>query len=590
MASLTILGGIGLLIGLIIFALKFAQKSSSSSTTSATSTTSSKKSTTSSSTTTNNKAALNRKVTLNPEADAKHILNTLTPHSTPLQIIYTVATSPDNLTVSTKSLELRADVVSRKLDHLAQQQEAKSDANATLDELLNDDDDDAWASEEEDDEAAMAAKAAKEEKKKREAALAKATGKDAQDVTKVMLEGVDDDVLGMQWVKRNLTTLGVWPPPEYNSTNNTNTIDEPTERNLIMTMGRLNSRALNSHPELLQAGPTGKLDPTYFQSTMEFRQRVLQQLDNVLRMACTLRSFELVMSILDAIVMFKVGLMEAHSEKELTWFENLMEEKYGKDGGPKLILEDTYLGVPTVEPQETTNGKKEPTTDAEKKEEEKNKLVQLIAQSRQVTTTDEKMSLELQITRRHAEAFTKEKLALCQRQGIPPQIGMQAYREAWFIIVRAYKLNDDDDGSSGSSTSSTRVSEDWDGAMGGTNPNHLEVLKENNHPIVEMLTEDTIAKFETEVVGSGKSFCDKKVIVGWPFVISNVAQKSGKVKIQLPPPDEPGKYEFCVTIKSQEFLCPVEEFKLVVDVAKGVKKDTKVVVVEEEDKEGKKDK
>ena len=36
--------------------------------------------------------------------------------------------------------------------------------------------------------------------------MAKATGKDAQDVTKVMLEGVDGDVLGMQWVKRNLNT------------------------------------------------------------------------------------------------------------------------------------------------------------------------------------------------------------------------------------------------------------------------------------------------------------------------------------------------------------------------------------------------
>lgn len=559
MASLAILGGIALLIGLIFFVLKFGQKSTKSGSSSTTST-SSKKST-------NKAGTLNRKVTLNPEADAKHILNTLTPHSTPLQIIYTVATSPDNITVSTKSLELRADVVSRKLDHLATQ--AKSDANATLDDLLNDDNDDAWASDEEDDEAAKAAKAAKEEKKKREAALAKATGKDSQDVTKVMLEGVDDDVLGMQWVKKNLTTLGVWPPPDYNSTNN---MDEPTERNLIMTMGRLNSRALNSHPQLLQAGPAGKLDPTYFQSTMEFRQRVLQQLDNVLRMACTLRSFSLVMSILDAIVMFKVGLMDAHSEKDLEWFKNLMEEKYGKDGGPKLILDDTYLGVPTVEPSSTTK-------EEDKKEEEKNKLVQLIAQSRQVTTTDDKMSLEMQITRRHAEAFTKEKLALCQRQGIPPQIGMQAYREAWFIVVRAYKLNDE---------GTSRIS-DWDGAMGGANPNHLEVLKENKHPIVEMLTETTIKSFESEVVGSGERFCDKKVIVGWPFVISNVAQKSGKVKIQLPPPDEPGKYEFCVTIKSQEFLCGVEEFKLVVDVAKGVKKEKKES--EEEDKEeSKKDK
>eukprot|EP00577_Skeletonema_sp_RCC1716_P029629 CAMPEP_0113398600 /NCGR_PEP_ID=MMETSP0013_2-20120614/15056_1 /TAXON_ID=2843 ORGANISM="Skeletonema costatum, Strain 1716" /NCGR_SAMPLE_ID=MMETSP0013_2 /ASSEMBLY_ACC=CAM_ASM_000158 /LENGTH=55 /DNA_ID=CAMNT_0000283373 /DNA_START=47 /DNA_END=211 /DNA_ORIENTATION=- /assembly_acc=CAM_ASM_000158 len=55
MASLPILGGIALLIGLIILALKFAQKSSSTSTTTSSSSTLTKKA---------NKP-LNRKVTLN---------------------------------------------------------------------------------------------------------------------------------------------------------------------------------------------------------------------------------------------------------------------------------------------------------------------------------------------------------------------------------------------------------------------------------------------------------------------------------------------------------------------------------------------
>lgn len=590
MTSLAVLGGIGLLIGLIILALKFAQKSSSSSPTSTT-----KKSST------NNKKnqPLNRKVTLDPEADAKYILNTLRPNSTPLQILYAVATSPDNITVSSKSLELRADVVQRKRAYLIEQQQAKKKAEddsngnyATLEELLNDDDDDAWADDDEDDEAAQAAKAAKEEKKKQQAALAKATGKDAQDVTKVMLEGVDDNVLGMQWVKQNLMTMGVWPPPHYyqgGSATATTTMDEPTERNLIMTMGRLNARQLNTHPELLKAGPSGKIDPTYFQSTMEYRQRVGQQLDNVLRFACTLRCFNLAMAVLDAIVMFKIGLMDATATKDLKWFDELMVKQYGKDGTPKLILEEKYLGVPTVEPttntESSTSGEEEGKmkTDAEKKEEEKNKLVQLIAQARQVTTTDDKMSLEMQITRRHAESFTREKLAMCQRQGIPPQIGMQAYRESWFFIVRAYKLNDED--------GVTRVT-NWDGAMGGANPNHFEVLRENKHPIFEMLSEDTTASFEKEFDTNGKDdVCDRKVIVGWPFVISNVAQKSGKVKIHLPPPDVPGKYEFCVTIKSQEFLCGVEEFKLVVDVAQGVpKKKDEEEEGKDEDKESKKDK
>ena len=345
----------------------------------------------------------------------------------------------------------------------------------------------------------------------------------------------------------------------------------------------------SSQPSIESCVPEDACDPTYFQSTMEYRQRVGQQLDNVLRFACTLRCFNLAMAVLDAIVMFKIGLMDATATKDLKWFDELMVKQYGKDGTPKLILEEKYLGVPTVEPttntESSTSGEEEGKmkTDAEKKEEEKNKLVQLIAQARQVTTTDDKMSLEMQITRRHAESFTREKLAMCQRQGIPPQIGMQAYRESWFFIVRAYKLNDED--------GVTRVT-NWDGAMGGANPNHFEVLRENKHPIFEMLSEDTTASFEKEFDTNGKDdVCDRKVIVGWPFVISNVAQKSGKVKIHLPPPDVPGKYEFCVTIKSQEFLCGVEEFKLVVDVAQGVpKKKDEEEEGKDEDKESKKDK
>ncbi|KAL7428966.1 hypothetical protein ACHAXM_003204 [Skeletonema potamos] len=572
MPSLAVLGGIALLIGLVLLVLKFAQKSSSKPS-SLLSPSSTIKSGISGGNNSNLPGPINRKVTLDPESDAKYILNQLRPNSTPLQILYAIATSPDNITVSAKSLELRADVVHRKREYLSQQQAAKK-VDATLDELLNDDNDDAWASDDEDDEAAKAAKAAKEEKKKQDAALAKATGKDAQDVTKIMLEGIDDNVLGMQWVKRNLVQLGVWPPPQYQDGDTTTTMDEATERNLIMTMGRLHARQLNTHPELLQAGPMGKIDPTYFQSTMEYRQRVGQQLDNVLRFACTLRCFPLAMATLDAIVMFKIGLMDVTSDKDKMWFHDLMVKQYGEKGTPKLLLEDTYLGVPTIEPNdETTTNDSTTKTDAEKKEEEKNKLVQLIAQARQVTTTDEKMSLEMQITRQHAESFTREKLAMCERQGIPPQIGMQAYREAWFIIVRAYKF--DNNG---------MYDTKWDGAMGGSNPNHFEILKENKHPLFEMLSHETLKVFEQEFKEQ-ETVCDRKVIVGWPFVITNVAQKSGKVKIHLPPPDIPGRYEFVVTIKSQEFLCDVEEFKLVVDVAQGVKKEE-----EEDDKESKKDK
>ena len=587
MASLPILGGIGLLIGLILLALKFAQKSSSTSSSGGSSSNGTKDDK-------KKKGGSNtgpsKKVTLDPEADAKYILNHLRPNSTPLDILYTIATSPDNITVATKSLELRADVVQRKLDHLAEEKRkadaevasGHSNVNATLDELLNDDD--AWADDDDEDaEAVKAARAAEELKKKQEAELNKATGKTQDDVTKVMLEGVDDNVLGMEWVKENLSKMGVWPPPGYNNNNTQHSSSDPAvQRNLIMTMGRLNARQLNNHPDLLKAGPSGKIDPTYFQSTMEYRQRVGQQLEHCLRFACTIRCFQLATTILDTIVMFKIGLMDVNETKDREWFQELMVKQYGSGGTPKLIMEDKYLGVPTVEPT-----KADPNGSAEdKKEEEKNKLTQLIQQSRQVTTSDDKMSLEMQITRRHAEAFTKAKLEQCQRQGIPPQLAMQAYREAWFIIVRAYKLNDD-----GNDDESSRMM-GWDGAMGGVSSNHFDILKKNNHPIfANILTSETADAFEKQIFETNK-MCDNKLIVGWPFVISNVAQKTGKVKILLPTPDEAGRYEFVVTIKSQEFLGDVEEFKMVVDVAKGVekKKGGDEEGEEKEDDESKKDK
>mmetsp|Transcript_34125 Transcript_34125/g.43976 ORF Transcript_34125/g.43976 Transcript_34125/m.43976 type:complete len:339 (-) Transcript_34125:92-1108(-) len=338
-----------------------------------------------------------------------------------------------------------------------------------------------------------------------------------------------------------------------------------------MTMGRLNAKQLNTHPELTSAGPKGLIDPTYFQATMEYRQRVGQMLEATLRMACTLRSFKLASSILDAIVMFKIGLMNPETEETLTWFKELMAKQYGSNGVPKLVIEEKFLGVPTPEPSKEAGKQSE----AEKKEAEKNKIAQQIMQTKQVTTTDEKMALEMQITRQHAESFTKEKLAMCQKQGIPPQIAMQAYREAWFILVRARKLNDD-------GTPNTN----WDGALGNAKTsakNHMELLKDKKDPLYQMLEPATVKEF-TKEFDSTESLMDNKIVIGWPFVIANVAQKTGKVKIHLPPPLEPGKYEFKVNIKSQEFLGVSEEFKLVVEVAKGTEKK------EEEDKEPKKDK
>mmetsp|Transcript_22906 Transcript_22906/g.41104 ORF Transcript_22906/g.41104 Transcript_22906/m.41104 type:complete len:552 (+) Transcript_22906:48-1703(+) len=537
-SSLPLLAGLGLVIALIVLALRYIQTSdkvkavTETNTKSGGSTAGAKK--------------LDNKVTLNPQADAAYLVNCLRPDSTPLGILYAIATTPDTVAVTSKHLAMAADLRDKKRDHLKGKE--KEASHKSMDDLF-DDDDDGWAEDDQDDPAAQAAKKAKEEKEKEAKRLAKATGKDVTDFNKVKLEGVDEGVLGQQWVMDNLTKMGVWPPPSLNETfvkdskfdldgKSVGAMDHPgVQRNLIMTMGRLNAKQLNTHPELTAAGPKGLIDPTYFQATMEYRQRVGQMLEATLRMACTLRSYRLAVSILDAIVMFKIGLMSVDGEEQLTWFKDLMAKQYGPSGVPKLVIEEKFLGVPTPEPSKEAGVDK---TEAEKKEATKNKIVQQIMQTKQVTTTDKQMALEMQITRQHAESFTKEKLAMCQRQGIPPQIALQSYREAWFILVRAKKVSED----------GTPIPE-WDGALGDAKTSaksHMELLKDKNDPLYKMLEPASIKSFEKEFESTAHNM-ENKIVIGWPFVISNVAQKTGKVKIHLPPPLEAGKYEFNVTIK-----------------------------------------
>jgi len=511
------------------------------------------------------------KVQLNPQADAAYLVNCLRPTSTPLEILYAIATTPDTVAITSKQLALANELRRKKLAHLANKE--KEEAHKSMDDLLVSD---GWAEDDDDDPAAAAAKKAKEEKEKESLRLAKATGKDTTDFLKMKLEGVDEGVLGQEWVQQNLIKIGAWPPPSFNNATVlqqkkfkvdgsggklVSALDHPgVQRALIMTMGRLHAKELNTHPDLVAAGPKGLIDPTYFSATMEYRQRVGQVLEGTLRMACTLRSYRLASSILDAIVMFKIGLVDVKSDGPKKWFNDLMTKQYGAEGVPKLIFGDKYLGVPAFDPDK--DGIDENMSEEEKKKKEAENMMK--AASKQVTTTDEKMGLEIQITRQHAESFTKEKLVMAQAQGIPPQIAMQAYREAWFILVRARKL----DGNSPDLT--------WEGALGDSKypaTKHMEILKEKKDSLYELLDSETVTAF-TKEFASPKTLCDNRIVIGWPFVISNVAQKTGKVKIHLPPPVEPGRYEFIVNIKSQEFVGVEEEFALMVDVAQGVEADS----------------
>lgn len=153
--------------------------------------------------------------------------------------------------------------------------------------------------------------------------------------------------------------------------------------------------------------------------------------------------------------------------------------------------------------------------------------------------TGEMAAITLMMERTHAEAFTKVKIAQCQQQGIPPQIALQAYREGWWVLVRLKRTSDNADGN-----------------------NETEPYSEvnNNNPLVALLTEQDKDKFAVEQD-------ENRLIVAWPMIVQNMAQKSGKVKIQFKAPPAPGRYTIYLAVKSQEFLGTDQEFELILDVA-----------------------
>jgi hypothetical protein len=173
--------------------------------------------------------------------------------------------------------------------------------------------------------------------------------------------------------------------------------------------------------------------------------------------------------------MFKIGTMTCDDANTLEWFKTAMKRQYGgEEGIPALDITEKNI---------ETEGEKE-------------------------ISAGDVCTLEMKVERKHAEQFTKQKLIMCQKQGIPPQIGMQSYREGWWILVRVKRMDGD-----------------------GKTP--LEEPEDD------------------EEDGEGSL---NKLLTAWPFIVSNIAQKSGKIKLNFKAPSAPGKYRFYIAIKSQEFL------------------------------------
>lgn len=254
-----------------------------------------------------------------------------------------------------------------------------------------------------------------------------------------------------------------------------------------MTLGRLNAQALNSHPELLEAGKNNLIDPTYFRSTMEYRQRTGLLLEAALRVAGSVRSYRLYKTIVECVAMFKIGTKSVSDEKTIEWFKDIMEKTYGGPSGvPRVIV--GAIDIETPDEDEIA--------------------------------TEDTCKLEIDISRPHAENFTKQKIAMAQKQGIPPQIALQTFREGWWILIRCKKLD-------------------------GSAPVNNEHIQKN--PILAALDNGAKKAFESEVE-------ENRLVNAWPFIVSNISQTNGKVNVTFRAPSAPGKYKFFIDIKSQEFL------------------------------------
>lgn len=194
--------------------------------------------------------------------DTMYLAANLSPTTSHLDLLYMIATTPENISISAKALEQIQELKQERLKDESSKQKKKPAFDLDMDAG-------GWADDEDDEskEASQKAKELEEEQKKERQQLQKAQGTET-----VLLEGIDDGVIGQAWVERTLTKEGKWPPAdlgflegktfEYKGKQVTAMEHPAVRRNLIMTHGRLNSIILNGHSELCKCYVGVTLDYT----------------------------------------------------------------------------------------------------------------------------------------------------------------------------------------------------------------------------------------------------------------------------------------------------------------------------------------
>ena len=236
-------------------------------------------------------------------------------------------------------------------------------------------------------------------------------------------------------------------------------------------------------------------------------------LEAALRTAVACRNYNLAKTVVETVAIFKIGTPKVDNAE---WFNGVMEKQF--QALPRMQVENFSIECP---------GETE-------------------------MATGDALAIGLDMTRLHAEPFTRQKIAMFQKQGIPPQVALQTYREGWWFLVRAERLD------------------------GDTEASTLDLKTDG---ILKDVAEEDLAKFHMA------SF-QERLVTAWPMIIQNVAQKSGKIKIHCQAPAVPGKYRFTVALKSQDFLGADQEFSVeatIVDASTVVRKSTDVKTEEGDD-------
>jgi hypothetical protein len=427
------------------------------------------------------------------DLDLQYLADHVDPDMTVVELLLLAVSAPTNLVWGQRDVEKIEAMREERLEKLRKPQKFSYDDLLQEEGLWATDEDDDDQHHGDDDEGSKEARfTAKQERKRAE--------KEAEEKRRAAegakMEGVDDGVLGQLWVERTLEAAGEWPPATLGCLSGKtfewshggkkkqmlSAMDHPAMRRLLCFFtGRLNAQMLNSHPELVQAGISKLIDATYFQSSLVFRHRMNLLLDAILKIGIVVQSRRLVRTGVEASALFKVGTKPGSE----AGFREMMMKQYGVT--PQLSL--TTLEV-------ATDGEKE-------------------------IATGESTQMTFEVERLHAESFFRHKLQQLQQQGIPPQVGLQAYREGWWFLVSCERLE----------------------GKGKATP-----LNRDDESIKAMnISDKQLTRFNKEKL-------EDRLLATLPMMLGNISQRSFKASGSIKAPAVAGKYRFTLEIKSIEFL------------------------------------